>query len=294
MYRFISENIKKTYFYLALFFLLIVAVGYALAWYFRDFSFMWWAFGVALIYNFLAYFYSDRIVLRLNRAHRVTKTEEPELYRVVENLSVRTGLPMPRLYVIEDKAPNAFATGRDPHHAAIAVTRGLLHLLDREELRGVIAHEMSHIKNYDIRLQTVVAILVGGILILSESLRRWFWFSDSDDEREGISGFLLMLFLLLIAPLAARLIALAISRKREFLADATAVEFTRYPQGLIGALKKIHRYNQRLRSASLATAHLFFASPFGRSERQVSWIERLFLTHPPIQERIRALETLGF
>ncbi|MCD6194814.1 M48 family metalloprotease [bacterium] len=294
MYRFISSNIRKTYFYIFLVFVLVVGIGYAFAWYYGDYSLLVQAVVFALIYNLIAYFYSDKIVLSLAKAHLVDKKEEAELYRLVENLSIRSGLPMPKIYVIEDNSPNAFATGRDPQHSAVAVTRGLINLLDREELRAVLAHEMSHIKNYDIRLQTIIAVLVGAIVILADYLRRWFWFSNRERREEGFIGLLVMLFLLVVAPLAARLIQLAISRKREFLADASAAELTRYPQGLISALEKISSYPQGVRSASLATAHLYFASPFRENKNKSNWFESLFLTHPPIEERIEALKSFGF
>lgn len=294
MYRFISSNIRKTYFYLFLVFVLIILIGYVLAWYYQDYTLLFWAVFVALAYNFIAYFFSDRIVLSLAKAHLVDKKDEPELYRLVENLSLRSGLPMPKIYVIEDESPNAFATGRDPKHSSVAVTRGLLNTLEREEIRGVLAHEMSHIKNYDIRLQTVVAVLVGAVVILADYLRRWFWFSDRERRQEGLIGLLVVLFLLVLAPLAARLIQLAISRKREFLADASAVELTRYPEGLIQALRKIASYPQGVRSASTATAHLYFASPFRDKRNKTAWFERLFLTHPPVDERIKALRSFGF
>ncbi len=293
MYSFIAENIRKTYLYLTLIFLLIVGVGYLLYWYFGDFGYLIYALIFASVYNLLAYFYSDRLILSLSGAHPVSREEEPELYRLVENLSIRTGLPQPKIYVIEDSSPNAFATGRDPKHASIAVTRGLLELLEREELRGVLAHEFSHIKNYDIRLQTVVAVLVGAIVILADYLRRLFWWENRRREG-GVIDLVVILLLLVVIPIVARLIQLAISRKREFLADASAVELTRYPEGLIRALRKIAQFPTGVRTASLATAHLYFASPFREKESSISFWERLFLTHPPIEERIKALERLGF
>jgi len=292
MYKIISSNIRRTYFYLFLIFILILAVGYLLGLLLGNRYFFIGAVIFALIYNLLAYYYGDKIVLKVNKAREVSKSER-NLYNKVENISIQLGLPMPKVYIIEDEMPNAFATGRDPKHSSIAVTRGLLELMDSKELEGVLAHEFSHIRNYDIRLATIVAVLVGVILMIADYLGRALWFSDERENGGNIIKFAVLIFILIIAPVAAQLIQLAISRRREFLADASSVEITRYPQGLISALKKISQFEGKMKNVSPSTAHLFFSSPFGPREK-TGFLEKLFSTHPPIEERIKNLEKMGF
>jgi len=242
--------------------------------------------------SFGSYWYSDKIVLKMARARPLEKKENPELYRIVENLSLTAGLPMPKIYIIEEKQPNAFATGRDPKHAVVAVTRGLLEKLDRVELEGVISHEISHIKNKDILLSTIVVILVGLVALLSDFfLRVSFWGGIRRDSRDSSGGSVLMILGIIaaiLAPLAATLLQLAISRKREFLADASGALLTRYPEGLARALEKISQDSTPLKSANNATAHLYFQNPF-KGKEKTSWVARLFMTHPPVEERIKAL-----
>ncbi len=241
--------------------------------------------------SFVSYYWSDKIVLKLVGAKPANKKEHFHFYTVVENLSLAAGLPKPKVYVIEDDAPNAFATGRDPKHAVVVATTGLLRILDRSDLEGVVAHELSHIKNYDILLSTVVAVLVGTIGVVSDFVLRHLWYIDDDKERRT-NPILLILFMLaiILMPFIAQLIQLAISRRREFLADASAVMITRNPQGLIDALKKISMYPKQV-DVSPSLAHLFFFSPLDK-KRVGKFVSKLFSTHPPIEERIKALESL--
>ena len=233
----------------------------------------------------------------MTHAKPVTFEENPELYRIVENLCITAGLPMPKIYILPELAPNAFATGRDPKNAAIAVTEGLLRKLDRSELEGVIGHELSHIGNRDVLLQTVVVVLVGTVSILADIFTRTaFWNGGRrDDENGGIFSAILMLIgivFIILSPLIAQLIQLAISRKREFLADASSALLTRYPEGLARALEKIATDPVPMRYTSNATAHLYIANPFKGKQSQ-SWLVKLFMTHPPIEDRVKALREMS-
>jgi heat shock protein HtpX len=297
MYEQINDNIRKTYLYIFLAFCLILGLGWFFSWFYNDTVILIWVAIFAIVYNLIAYFVSDQVVLVTNGAKEIDKEQAPELFRVVENLSIRTGMPMPRIYVIDESMPNAFACGRDPKHASLAVTVGLLKIMDKDELEGVIAHEMSHVKNYDIRLQTVVAVLVGLIVILANFMARFAFFSRDENSQGGIIGLIGLLIIVILAPIIGQLIQLAISRKRELLADASGVELTRYPNGLISALEKIDHYEKGMKSPSYATAHLYFASPMhsdASDEKNVGFIVRLFMTHPPISERIAALKKMKF
>lgn len=249
---------------------------------------------VSLGMTAVSYYSGDRIALWTSGAKPIEKRDQPYLYRIVENLAITAGLPTPKVYVIADPAVNAFATGRDPAHASIAVTTGAIERLANEELEGVIAHELSHIKNYDIRVMTVVIVLVGTIALLSDWMLRARWYHGGDHrDRGGQATIILMLIgiaLAIIAPLIAELIKLAVSRRREYLADASGALLTRYPEGLAAALEKIAAANQPMLRANTATAHLFLSNPFGSRRR---WFARLFDTHPPIQERVRALRAMA-
>ncbi|HXF52322.1 MAG TPA: M48 family metallopeptidase [Dehalococcoidia bacterium] len=249
------------------------------------------------LFALLSYYSSSSVALAVSGAREVSPAEEPELHRIVENLCIGAGLPKPKVYIIEDGSPNAFATGRDPEHAAIAVTRGLLQKLDRLELEGVIAHELSHIGNYDIRLMTIVVVLVGLIALMADFFLRWTWWGagrrPSNRDRSAGSGVALILLLALIAailmPLVAQIIKFAISRQREYLADASAALLTRYPEGLARALEKIAADPDPLEVANKATAHLYINNPLREHE---SFLNNLFSTHPPIEERIRLLRAM--
>lgn len=254
--------------------------------------------GVALIatgvMNYLAYFNSDKMVMKIAGAQIVDVKSHPHLFKLVENLSIGSGLPMPKTYVIPDDAPNAFATGRDPNHASIAVTTGLLDVMNKNELEGVLAHELSHIGNYDTRLMTVVVILVGIIAMLADFFSHFMFFGgNNDDNRESRNGLFLVLGILaaILAPIAAQLIQLAVSRKREYLADATGSLLTRYPDGLADALEKIAAYQKPVKSATPATAHLYISNPLGSGHFKRSFAN-LFSTHPPVEDRIRILREM--
>jgi len=258
--------------------------------------------GLALIFSglssFIGYYFSDQIVLSISQAKEASKNRYFDFYTVTENLSLGAGVPMPKLYVIDDSSPNAFATGRSPEKAVICVTTGLLNKLDRSELEGVIGHEISHIKNFDTRLQTIVAVLAGLIALLGD----WFLSGrysvrkSSDDEENRLGGIFMFLGILfaILSPIIAELIQLAISRKREFLADSGSVMITKQPSGLISALKKISDDREPLEVANKATAHLYIVNPFkGDVSGAVGWFANLFNTHPPVKERIKALMKMG-
>lgn len=259
-------------------------------------------FIIGLIFSLVSglgsYLYSDKIVLFMTGARPANKNDHFDFYTLVENLSIAAGLPMPSLYVIDDPSPNAFATGRDPKHAVVVATTGLLEKLERVELEGVVAHELSHIKNYDILLMSVVSILVGMIAFVSDWLMRGFWWGGfsrrSDEEGRGRNSLLFVFFILFLVlmPVVATLIQLAISRRREFLADASGALLTRYPEGLARALEKIASDSHILHTASNATAHLFIVNPFQKRKKFVDWLAGLFSTHPPIEERIRLLREM--
>jgi len=249
--------------------------------------------------SLVGYYYSDKIVLTISGARPASRNRDFEFYTVAENLSIASGLPKPKLYVIADSAPNAFATGRDPEHAVICATTGLLQKLDRTELEGVIGHELSHIKNYDSRLMSVVAVLVGTVALLGDWLIRIRWFggrNDSDREGNQLGAIMLIVGIIfaILSPIVAQLIQLAISRRREFLADTGSVALTRQPSGLISALEKISRDTEPLEAANKATAHLYIINPFkGKTKSAVSTFSNLFNTHPPVEERIKALRQMA-
>ncbi len=249
----------------------------------------------SVISSFLSYWYSDKIVLAISGAKPIEKKDNPELYRIVENLCITAGLPLPKIYILNEAQPNAFATGRDPKHSAVAVTSGLLNQLERPEIEGVIAHELSHIGNRDALLQTVVVVLVGVIsLMVNFFFRVSLWGGFRSREDRGNSGALMAVFmvlLIILAPLLATLIRLAISRKREFLADASGALLTRYPEGLASALEKISSDPNPIRTAGNSTAHLYISSPF-RKKQSRNWLSKLFMTHPPTEERVKALRSI--
>jgi len=286
-----DKNVRKTWFLMAVFLCVIVVLGYFISYYYNNPSIVYIALVFAMGMNIFSYWYSDRIALSLARAHPADRTQYPDLFRSVENLSITAGLPMPRLYIITDSAPNAFATGRNKEHAAVAVTTGLLGLLDKNELEGVIAHELSHIGNKDILLQTVVVVLVGFIAILADIFIRSSWMGGNRERKsEGNIGGILAIVgivFVILSPIIAQLIQLAISRKREFLADASGALLTRYPEGLASALTKIGGYTSPMAHAHNATAHLFISNPFG--SKGSKGISKLFMTHPPTEERVAAL-----
>jgi len=294
MYNQISANKRRTFYLFLIFFGLIIAIGWGLSYLYNDQTILYIAVGIAVFQSWLSYFFADKIALATAGAHEAPVDQFPELHRLVENLAITAGLPKPRLYVINDPAPNAFATGRNPQNAAIAVTTGLLQLLNKRELEGVLAHELAHVGNRDILVMTVAVTLVGAIVLISDLLTRsWFWRSsdDSDSRASGIFA-LVAIALAILAPLFAQLIQLAISRRREYLADATGALLTRFPEGLAEALAKIEAYERPMKSANRATAHLYINEPFGVEEQKASWLATIFSTHPPIPDRIKKLHDM--
>lgn len=272
------------------FFVLVIAIGYVFSAVYNNPSILVFAVVLSIFMNVAAYWWSDKLVLSLHKAQPATREAHRELWNVVENLSITAGLPMPKLYVIEDAQPNAFATGRNKHHAVVAVTTGLLAILDRTELEGVIAHELAHIGNRDMLLSTVIVVLAGIISLASDFFLRSLIYGGRDNDNKGAGIFVLIgVVLAILAPFVALIIRLAVSRKREFLADASGALLTRYPEGLASALEKISRYSaaQPLEHAHNATAHLFISNPFGA--RAMKGVGKLFMTHPPAEERIAVL-----
>ncbi|MEI7765626.1 MAG: M48 family metalloprotease [bacterium] len=284
-----SKNVGKTWLLMSLFFVIIIAIGFFFSQYYGNPNILYLFVIFSIGMNIVSYWYSDKIALKLNRAREIKKEDNPELWNIVENLSITAGLPMPKVCIIDDLSPNAFATGRNKEHAVVAVTTGLMQILNKTEIEGVVAHELSHIGNRDILLSTVVVVLVGFISIVIDMFLRstFFGFGRSRDDREG-GGIMMIIGIVLsiLAPIFAMLIQFAISRKREFLADASGALLTRYPEGLASALEKISNVNRPMVHANNATAHLFIANPFGGAGKKVS---NLFSTHPPVEERVKAL-----
>lgn len=294
LYKQAEANTRRTWVYLTFFFIFIILVGQFLSSYLGTSIFVWLAVIYSILMSFLGYWYSDKIILVASSAKRIEKKDNPEVYRLVENLCITAGLPMPKIYIIESSQPNAFATGRNPKHGVVAFTTGLLSKLERAELEGVISHELAHIGNRDAFIGTIVVILVGVVAVMTDLFFRMGFFggfSRTNRQRDSRGGALIAIatvILAILAPLIATLIRLAISRKREFLADATGALLTRYPEGLASALEKIAKDNHPLHSAHDATAHLYIINPFKDIDRQ-SWLHKIFMTHPPIEERIKAL-----
>ena len=279
---------------MSLFFVVIILLGWFLSAYYGSPDILYVAVIFSIVMNVASYWWSDKLVLALSGAKPASREEYFDLYTITENLAITAGLPLPRIYVINDPAPNAFATGRDKEHAVVAATTGLLITLNRSELEGVIAHELSHIGNRDILISTVVVVLVGFITLLADFFMRSARWGGRGNDRGGgrIQGILLLVGIVftILSPIIASLIQLAISRKREFLADASGALLTRYPDGLASALKKISQFSQPLQKANHATAHLFIANPFGRRDNgSVSFLTKMFSTHPPVEERVKAL-----
>jgi heat shock protein HtpX len=289
LYTHKDENIAKTWILMAVFLFVVIGIGWAVSYYFNNPGILVFAVIVAVVMNVTAFWFSDKIVTAMAGAREAPQSEFSELHNIVENLAITAGLPKPKIYIINDPAPNAFATGRNAQHAVVAVTIGLLTMLDKSELEGVLAHELSHIGNRDMLLSTVAVVLVGFVTLISDFFLRSNLMRGGD--RESRSNPILMIFavaLIVLSPIVAMLLQLAISRKREFLADASGALLTRYPEGLANALRKIGSYQLPMRRANNATAHLYISNPFG-PRAGLSGISKLFMTHPPIQERIQAL-----
>jgi heat shock protein HtpX len=300
LYQLIGANKAKTFFFIIGFSLLLGLVGYGLGYYFQWGTGAYVLFGLLIVgYNLILYYNSDKLALAVNGAKPADPAQFHQLHNVVEEVAIAAGVPKPKVYVIDTDAPNAFATGRSPSHASIAVTRGLLAIMNREELQGVIAHELSHVRNYDILLMTIVAIIGGLLVLFRDVFLRWGLFGGFGGGRRrdsrgggGQLGLILVVVAIafaIISPLLIAIIRAAISRQREYLADASGALVVRNPYGLSSALGKLGAYEGRLRTASAATAHMFIANPFGK-DRGTS--VNLFASHPPIEERIRRLEQL--
>lgn len=275
------------------FLVFVVLLGWLFSYLLKDQYILYIAVVVSIVTSFGSYWYSDKLVLAMTKASSIEKKDNPELYRIVENLCITAGLPLPRIYILEESQPNAFATGRDNKHAIVAVTRGLLDKLEKSELEGVIGHELSHIGNKDMLLQTVIVVMAGIVALTSDWFLRIGRIGGRRDSNNSGGGVLAIvgIFAAILAPLAANLIKLAVSRKREFLADADGALLTRYPEGLARALEKISSDSSPLRVTNNATAHLFISDP-RRGKQTKGWFTGLFLTHPPVEERIRALRDM--
>jgi heat shock protein HtpX len=289
MYGEIAANKRKTVFMMVLFIGLVAGLGWLFGAYTGQPAITPYVLIGAVIYALLSYLAGSRLSLAVNGAQEITKKDNPRLWRIVENLAITEGLPMPKVYIINDPAPNAFATGRDPKHASVAATSGILDIMTDSELEGVMAHELGHVKNYDIRVSMIVFALVAVISLLADIMLRMTWFrGDDDDNGGGQVFFFLGIIGAILAPIVATLIQLAVSRRREYLADATGALTTRYPEGLASALAKIEQYGSTLQRQNASTAHLFFANPLkGKS------LANLFSTHPPIEDRIARLHEMG-
>ncbi|MDD5749656.1 MAG: M48 family metallopeptidase [Patescibacteria group bacterium] len=293
MYKQIDSNKRKSFLLMLIFFLVIVALAWVWqAYYEGGYYIVALAAIFALVMSLTSFYSGDKIALASAGAKEIKKQDNPQIYRLVENLAITAGVPTPKVYIINDPSLNAFATGRDPKHSSIALTTGLINALEKDELEGVIAHELAHVKNYDIRLMMVVIICVGIITLLADWLLRSFIWGGAGRNRDSKGNPIIMivgLALMILSPIFAKLIQLAISRKREYLADASGALLTRYPQGLAKALEKISRQSQPLKRANKATAHLYIANPFAASGKKIS---QAFSTHPPIEERIRLLRQM--
>lgn len=286
MYKQIAANKRNTILIMGFFVLLITCIGWIISFFLKDWTVAVWVIVIAIIYAVIQYFAATSLAVAMTGAKEIRKKDNPRLYNTVENLSIATGLPMPKVYIIDDPAPNAFATGRDPEHAIVAATTGLLDIMDNKELSAVMAHEMSHVKNYDIRVSMVTFGLVCIVgLIADLGVRMMIYTNRSDEEDNSPVGLIVMLLVSIIAPIAASLAQLAISREREYLADASAAHITRYPEGMISALKKLDTHTQPMRHQNPATEAMFITSPLKKGT-----IKNLFSTHPSIEKRIERLE----
>jgi heat shock protein HtpX len=290
LYTHQDQNVRKTWLLMSVFFVVVIGIAWAFSYILKNPTILYVGVAFSVFMNVWSYWYSDTLVIKMSGAKPVTRDQYFELWNAVENLSITAGLPMPKVYVIEDESPNAFATGRDKDHAAVAATTGLIKLLTKNELEGVIAHELSHIGNRDTLVATVVVVLVGFVAIISDMFMRMSFFGGgrNRDGRAGAIIAIVGIVFAILAPIVAQLIHLAISRRREFLADASGALLTRYPEGLASALEKISAYPRGLSRVSTATAHLYISNPL-KDGRAVSFMSKLFSTHPPTEERVAAL-----
>jgi len=291
MYKQISANRTLSVVLIGFFLIILIGIGWFFTWYYHNFIYLIFISIIALVQAFVSYWWSDSISLSLAGAKPASRKEYLSLHRAVENMAILAGIPKPKVYVVNDPAPNAFATGRDPKHASLAITTGLLEIMNKRQLEGVISHEMSHIGNRDTLVMTMVVVLVIIIAWVSDLFIRMQWFRGNRDRNEG-GGILIIIGIigLILAPIVAQLVKLAISRKREYLADATGALMTRFPEGLAEALEKIKDKNSATKNTSTATSHLYIANPFKRKDS--NWMSNLFATHPPIEDRIKKLREM--
>lgn len=299
MYTQIDSNKRKTWLLIGIFIIFITSLGFVFSISTNNRLMLYFAVGFSIVYVIFSYYFSDKMVLAVSRAQPIGKKDNPTLYRLVENLAITAGLPTPQVYIINDNAPNAFATGRDPKHAMVVLTSGILEILDKKELEGVLAHELSHIGNYDIKLMTIVVLLVSVVALISDwFIRIAIWGGDDESGGGGqlqLISLAIGIIFAIVAPIIALLIQLAVSRKREYLADASGALLTRYPEGLANALKKISSDTHPLREATKATSHLYIVNPFRagvKDKRAGKWMSNLFSTHPPIEDRIEKLNEM--
>lgn len=286
MYKQIAENKRKTVFIIIGFVIMIGAIAGVFAYFYKDLWIAVWTIVVSIIYALIQYYLAGDIAMAMTGAKEIAKKDNPRLYNVVENLSITTGLPMPKVYVIDDKAPNAFATGRDPKHAAVAATTGLMDIMDDKELTAVMAHEMSHVKNYDIRVSMIVFGLVCVIGLISDIAFRMMFYGNRRRDNEGSPvGYALIVIAAILSPIVAGVAQMAVSRQREYLADVSAVNITRYPEGMIAALKKLQSHSQPMKSQNIATEAMYINNPLRKG-----FFSNLFSSHPPIEKRIERLE----
>ena len=286
MYKQIAENKRRTIFIIIGFILMIGAIAAIFAYFYQDLWIAVWALVAAIIYAVFQYFYASSLAVMMAGAHQIVKKDNPRFYNVVENLSITTGLPMPKVYIIDDKAPNAFASGRDPKHALVAATTGLIDIMDDKELTAVMAHEMSHVKNYDIRVSMIVFGLVCVIGLISDLAFRMMFYGNRRRNNEGSPvGYALVLLAAILSPLVAAIAQMAVSRQREYLADASAVNITRYPEGMVSALKKLQSHSQPMKSQNIATEAMYINDPLKKG-----FFNNLLSSHPPIEKRIERIE----
>jgi heat shock protein HtpX len=284
MYNAVAANKRNTVIIMAVFVGLIGAIGWAISYVNGSPSLVYWIIGAAAIYALIQYYLAGKLAVAMTGAKEIEKSDNPRLYRIVENLSITNGMPTPKVYIIEDMAPNAFATGRDPQHAIVAATTGILEVMDDRELEAVMAHEMSHVRNYDIRVSMIAFGLVSAIGILSDIALRMFFFSDRRENNVNPIVLVIGIALIILAPIIAAMVQMAVSRQREYLADASGVLSTRDSEGLASALEKLGQYGRPMQKQNTASAHLFFNNPL-----KPSFFSKLFSTHPPLEDRIARL-----
>ncbi len=286
MYKQIAENKRRTVFIMIGFVILLGLIAGVFAYFYQDWKIAVWTLIVAILYAVFQYYCASSLAVAMTGAREITKKDNPRFYNIVENLSITTGLPMPKVYVIDDKAPNAFASGRDPKHALVAATTGLLDIMNDKELTAVMAHEMSHVKNYDIRVSMIVFGLVCMVGLISDLAFRMMFYGDRRRNNEGSPvGYVLIIFVAILSPIVAAIAQMAVSRQREYLADASAVNITRYPEGMIAALKKLQNHSQPMRSQNIATEAMYINNPLRKG-----FFNNLLSSHPPIEKRIERLE----